>query len=258
MTCDFGHRLLAVVLISGLGMLASGQPAARAQDSTSEPASDYSFTLSPYTGATHKLVSAPIGARLADFKPASPRGDVTESHRVARADAALAEEATNPLANLLQFQIQNSFVPSSFDSSGFSHALEIQPVIPYKLFDHLNILRLTVPVVLTPDFDGPVNETSGLGDTSFLNVTIFPNEWGNVAFGFNTVFPTATDERLGSGKWQAGPAAAFLVTKIPKWQLGALFFNNWSYATNRSGSENVNKMSVQWFATLGLRAQITF
>jgi hypothetical protein len=37
-----------------------------------------------------------------------------------------------------------------------------------------------------------------------------------------------------------------IYTKIPKWQFGALVYNNWDYATQRSGTEHVNKMFVQW------------
>lgn len=160
---------------------------------------------------------------------------------------SLGMKATDPTADLIQFQIQNSFVPSSFDSSGYSNSFVIQPVIPWRTHGgQLMITRPTIPIILSADPDGPINETSGLGDISLLHVFIHPTEWGNIAYGFNVVFPSATDERLGSGKWQAGPALAVIYKKIPKLQLGALLYNNWSFATNRSGKENVNEMFVQW------------
>jgi hypothetical protein len=207
----------------------------------------YACSFAPLTLENTYLQATPPeseeDAKEPDKKAAKPGVGPIGGHKGA---PNLAENATNPTSNLMQFQIQNSFVPSSFNSSGYSHTVDIQPVIPYKLFDHLNILRLTIPITLTPDFDGPVNETSGLGDTSLLNLMVFPFDWGNIAAGFNLAFPTATDARLGSGKWQAGPAIAAIYTKIPKWQIGALVFNNWSYATNRSGKENVNKMAIQY------------
>jgi hypothetical protein len=161
---------------------------------------------------------------------------------------SLAEQATDPTAPLVQFSLQNIFIPDSFDSSGYSNSAQIQPVIPWKAGGQPMITRPTIPFILTPDPDGPISETSGLGDIQLLHLFIIKKDWGNVAVGFNAVFPSATDGRLGSGKWQAGPAVAAIYTKIPKWQLGALVYNNWSYATQRSGKENVNKMFVQWIA----------
>jgi hypothetical protein len=108
------------------------------------------------------------------------------------------------------------------------------------------LTRPTLLFPLTADPDGPVNETSGMGDISLLHHFIFHRDWGAFGLGVNAVFPTATDQRLGSGKWQAGPSAVVFYKKIPKWQIGALVYNNWSYATNRSGKENVNKFYVQW------------
>jgi hypothetical protein len=163
--------------------------------------------------------------------------------------ASLAEKATDPTSSLIQFRLQNSFIPESFDSTGYSNVFQIQPVIPWKApWGQLMITRPTIPFPLTADPDGLVNETSGLGDIDLLHLFIFEQEWGNLGFGFSTVFPSATDERLGSGKWQAGPAAIIVYKKIPKWQIGALIFNNWDYATQRSGKEHVNEMSIQWIA----------
>jgi hypothetical protein len=165
----------------------------------------------------------------------------------AKGHGSLGEQATDPTSPLIQFRLQNSFIPESFDSTGYSNAFEIQPVIPWKApWGQLMITRPTIPIVLTADPDGPINETSGLGDIDLLHVFIFKKDWGKMGLGFNTVFPSATDERLGSGKWQAGPAAIVIYTKIPKWQFGALVYNNWDYATQRSGKEHVNKMFVQW------------
>jgi hypothetical protein len=161
---------------------------------------------------------------------------------------SLAEQATDPTSPLIQFRMQNSFVPESFDSSGYSNFFEIQPVVPWKApWGQLMITRPTIPFPTpTANPDGPINETSGLGDIDLLHVFITKQKWGNYGLGFNAAFPTATDERLGSGKWQAGPAAVVIYKGIPKWQIGGLVYNNWSFATNRSGKENVNKFFLQW------------
>jgi hypothetical protein len=43
---------------------------------------------------------------------------------------SLAEQATNPTAPLVQFRMQNTFIPETFDSTGYSNAAEIQTLIP--------------------------------------------------------------------------------------------------------------------------------
>jgi hypothetical protein len=160
---------------------------------------------------------------------------------------SLAQQATDPTSPLIQFRMQNSFMPASFDSSGYANTAEIQPVLPWKApWGQLMITRPTIPVSLIADPDGPVNETSGLADIDLLHLFIFKKKWGATGLGFNMSFPTATDDRLGSGKWQAGPAAVIVYTKIPKLQIGGLVYNNWSFETNRHGRDNVNKMYIQW------------
>jgi hypothetical protein len=160
---------------------------------------------------------------------------------------SLAQQATDPTSPLVQLRFQNSFIPESFDSSGYANTFEIQPVIPWKApWGQLMITRPTFSFPQIANPDGPVSGTSGMGDTSLLHLFITKKKWGATGLGFNMTLPTATDDRLGSGKWQAGPAAVFVYTKIPKWQLGGLIDNNWSFDTNRHGKKNVNKMSIQW------------
>jgi hypothetical protein len=183
-------------------------------------------------------------------EPTKKSGDSSTPKASGGGQASLAEQATDPTAPLIQFRLQNSFIPETFDSTGYSNLFEVQPVIPWKApWGQLMITRPTIPIVQTADPDGPINETSGLGDIDLLHLFITKKDWGAIGFGFNAVFPSATDSRLGSGKWQAGPAAVVVYKKIPKWQLGALVYNNWSYDTNRHGKENVNEMFVQWIAT---------
>ena len=163
---------------------------------------------------------------------------------------SLAEQATDPTSPLVQLRFENSFIPESFDSSGYANTAEIQPVIPWKApWGQLMITRPTIPFPLIADPDGSVNGTSGMGDIDLLHLFINNKKWGATGLGFNISFPTATDERLGSGKWEAGPAAVLVYKGIPKWQLGGLVYNNWSFDTNRHGKENVNKMYTQWIAT---------
>jgi hypothetical protein len=67
--------------------------------------------------------------------------------------------ATNPVANLVQFQIQNNYTSSSYNVDGDSNAFILQPVISIKLSSEavpLLVTRTTLPYINTPDFDGGI------------------------------------------------------------------------------------------------------
>ena len=57
------------------------------------------------------------------------------------------------------------------------------------------------------------------------------------------VFPTATSDSLGEGKWQAGPAVAIIYTAVNNLQAGAIFRNPVSYAGD-SNRESVNALYI--------------
>lgn len=44
----------------------------------------------------------------------------------------LASDATNPTSNLTQYQVQNTFIPSTYEASGFAHTLSLQMVKPFE------------------------------------------------------------------------------------------------------------------------------
>lgn len=65
-----------------------------------------------------------------------------------------AAAATDPSAILIQFQIQNVFTPSTYDASGYSNSLILQPVLPFPIampgLKHVfpdHIIRPTLPVI---------------------------------------------------------------------------------------------------------------
>ena len=49
------------------------------------------------------------------------------------AESELAGQATNPIANLVQLQIQDYYVADSYNAGGDSNLFIVQPVIPIKL-----------------------------------------------------------------------------------------------------------------------------
>jgi hypothetical protein len=170
----------------------------------------------------------------------------------------LAEAATNPIANLIQFQVQNSYSPSNHNSSGYSNVTVLQPVIPIKLpWEKVPLLitRTTLPYITTPDFDGPEDRKRGFGDTTFLGLFSPKLETKGVQVGLGPtlVIPTAGDnEFVGSGKWQAGPSALYINMQTPSIQWGLFAFHLWDFADSNAGPDDrqhVSKLSLQPFIT---------
>jgi hypothetical protein len=72
-----------------------------------------------------------------------------------------------------------------------------------------------------------------------------------VGLGPAFTLPTASDKRLGTGKWSAGPAAVVLTIEGP-WVVGTRINNQWSFVGNR-GRADVNEFLLQPFAHYNFR-----
>jgi hypothetical protein len=169
----------------------------------------------------------------------------------------LAEAATNPIANLVQMQAQNSYNWENHNASSYSNATVFQPVIPFALpWEEVPLLitRTTLPYITTPDFDDPVGRQRGFGDTTLLMLASpkLKTQGVQMGFGVNTVIPTAGDNDFtGSGKWQAGPAFLYINMKTPKLQWGLFTYQLWDVANASGGSDrqSVSRLSLQPFIT---------
>ena len=155
----------------------------------------------------------------------------------------LAADATNPMANLTVYQLQNTFVPDTYEASGFANILSLQMVKPFKTrscFFPTWVTRTTLPVVMSADPDGtipigppnggdqgiPLFSQSGLADLAFISIFSHPTDWGSWGIGPGFVAPTATRFELGEQSWKFSPTFAVVHTAIPDWQLGILGIYN--------------------------------
>jgi len=165
--------------------------------------------------------------------------------------SSLANAATNPIANLVQFQIQNVYTSNSYNSGGDSNAFLLQPVIPIALPSEtvpLMVTRTTLPYISTPDLGDGINSKNGFGDITTLGIFIPKLETKGVmvGLGYNLIVPTAGDNDFtGSGKWSVGPSFAYFNLQTPTWQWGLLGYSAFSFADNSSGREHVSNVSVQ-------------
>jgi len=167
-------------------------------------------------------------------------------------EAQIAEAMLNPLSYLWLLFMQNDTVfydGDTLDALGkdeiqqnitllmpvFSQQLTeswkmiFRPVIPivsYETLDNVDISTNNVSDPIGVDF----KRESGLGDivlwTAFSNQYAAPNIFG---FGPTIMLDTASDEKLGTGKYAAGPMAlAFKITD--NWVFGAVAQHWWSFA----------------------------
>ena len=149
-------------------------------------------------------------------------------------DAGLAQELTNPVADLVTVPIQMNFDGNIGPADdGTKITANVQPVIPFKAKGDWNLITRTImPVIYQDDIVPGAGSQFGLGD---INLSLFfsPKKptAGGLIWGARPIllFPTATDSRLGARKWGAGPAAVALTLRGP-WTLGALANHIWSFA----------------------------
>jgi hypothetical protein len=192
-------------------------------------------------------------------KQLPPHERPAPDHPAGSKSGNLAEAATNPIANLIQFQVQNVFNWENHNSDGYSNDVIIQPVAPIKLpweAVPLLITRTTIPYVSTPDLGSPVNRKHGFGDTTLLGLFTpkLKTKGVQLGLGYTAVIPTAGDNDFtGAGKWSAGPSFVYINMKTPKLQWGLFAFQTWSFADDQQHREDVSALSLQPFITLHLK-----
>ncbi|HSJ02648.1 MAG TPA: hypothetical protein VK956_09365 [Verrucomicrobium sp.] len=173
--------------------------------------------------------------------------------------AELAKKLSNPVASLISVPIQANwdFGIGVNDASRFT--LNVQPVIPISLTEDVNLIIRTIVPVIDAESPAPgVDSASGLGDVvqSFFFSPKEPTAGGWIwAVGPVLLWPSATDDLLGSEKWGAGPTA--LVLKQSKgWTYGVLGNHIWSYAGDDDRGE-VNATFLQPFLSYTTKKSTT-
>jgi hypothetical protein len=181
-----------------------------------------------------------------------------ESEAGGKSLTELNKELTNPISTLwsIAFQ-QNNYMldmgPGQQDH--WNSNLNFQPVLPVALTDEWNLMTRPVMTLFNsvphPDPHNPseIDRTTAFGDTVLMEM-FFPSPKlvGNWLLGLGPtfIFPTASSDYTGQGKWQVGPAAlAGYLSK--KWILGALL-QNWQSFGGSGNRPDTNQMNLQPFA----------
>ena len=225
-----------------------------------------------------KLYDAPDFQRPVRFEPQDRRG-LDRFHLLAAAErstgggggsgaappdednpAELAKKLQNPVADLISVPLQNNWDFGIGPAEAMRYTVNIQPVIPLSLTKDWNlILRTIVPVIYAESPVAGGDNKAGLGDIlqSFFFSPKAPTRGGWI-WGAGPVFlyPSATDDALGTEKFALGPTAVVLKQQSG-WTYGLLANHLWSVAGD-SDRADVNATFVQPFVTYTTKTFTTF
>ena len=160
--------------------------------------------------------------------------------------AKLNRELDNPLAKYWSLVFQENLTVNqgdAIDGNVTSNTFFFQPALPIPFGKNLVFTaRPVFPIVTQPNFseNGTGGEkVTGFGDIQMAAIIGPGNSKGWVWGGGATfVFPTASDQNLGQGKYQMGPT--FMLFHLgEKWNKGVFIQHWWSYAGNENRNEVV-------------------
>ena len=180
--------------------------------------------------------------------PSSPADSVAAGPSLTK----LAKALNNPLTSVWNYTLQNNLYlldGSPSNEMRGQYVVNLLPTLPLPLTTDWNLItEPAIPFVISPDLTpGGWDRVSGYGDmglTAILSATSKSEfQWG---IGPTFIFPTASSDALGQGKWQFGPAVVGIHI-AQKWMAGA-FVQQWWGTTGDDTRPNTNQMDLQyWF-----------
>ncbi len=169
-------------------------------------------------------------------------GTATTAAAQEEASAETRAQANNPLASAYALNFQNFYSAPLYGVPDRSaNTFWVRTAIPIGR----TLTRASLPLATRPSTD--TEAESGLGDFNiFTAYLLVSNPTTSFGVGPLLVAPTATDDLLGQGKWQAGAAVvAFKATRLV--QVGGLVTWQGSFAGD-DARESTSFLAVQPFA----------
>jgi len=180
----------------------------------------------------------------------------SESEAQGRSLDEVNKDLSNPVSSVwsISFQQNNYLLEIEGKKDHWNSNLNFQPVLPVALTKNWNLI--TRPVVTlfnsaphpNPHNPAEIERTTEFGDTVLMEM-LSPSSklLGNWLLGIGPtfIFPTASSDYTGQGKWQVGPAVVVgYLSK--KWILGA-FVQNWTSFGGSGNRPDTNQMNLQPF-----------
>ena len=192
-----------------------------------------------------------------------------------RGSREISRQLENPLSTLWSLTLQENYTVLEGDAlnrSEWKNTLFFQPAFPISWGanrDKVFIARPVFPHVSSPDFANPTGNDdfkreSGFGDMQLLALA-GPNTLSGLVWGVGATFkfPTASEDALGQGKYQAGPAIMILNIG-EKWTSGAVLQHWWSFAgdsdrasTSQTDFQYIFRRSIPGGWSIGLGPTVT-
>ena len=123
-------------------------------------------------------------------------------------NAETANKSNNPLNLAPGVNLQDYYTPKLFDTNAHTNDALLRGALPMAPNDFIGVpqlLRVTLPVSTRPD---PHNGYStGIGDLNVFDIFLLKTEGVQLGVGPQLTAPTAGQDELGTGKWQAGLSA---------------------------------------------------
>ncbi len=163
------------------------------------------------------------------------------SNALADASADDMNKSNNPLTPMVALNLHDYITSSIFGTDETSNSFNLRGAMPHLMGGLPQIARMTIPYQTVPGPDG--DQVSGLGDINLFDIFLLKGI-ESVEFGVGPyfVFPTASEDETGAGKWQVG-ASAMVMSPHPWGLIGGLL----TYQHDVAGDED---RATQNIATL--------
>jgi len=195
--------------------------------------------------------------------------------------AQISKLLENPVGNFVSIPFQYDYITAKGTGTGDSkavHRLQVTPTFPISLGSDWNLINrvvfpfLSVPfnkdfgncmgmaaneILSCPGLPGalqdPYDRTSGFSDVVYVGV-VAPKKsikiestggvfiWG---VGATSMFPTASEDVLGTGKYSLGPTG--VIGYLGREWTGAIFPQHWWSVGGESNRSSVNLTNIQYF-----------
>lgn len=171
----------------------------------------------------------------------------------------LAKKTQNPVASMVSLPLQYNLDFGIGPEDATRQTLNIQPVMPFSLSDDWNlIVRTILPLIHAQSPVQGGKDRTGMGDIvqSFFFSPKQPVKGWILGAGPVVLYPSATDNALGSEQWGAGPTVVAL-KQVSGWTYGVLANHLLSFA-GPGDRDEVNTTFLQPFISKTTKSYTTF